>query len=180
MYDLSYGIANLSDSSQFTDEIKNEIRYQTIEQATSFLATQDAVPTVRTPGDHFSGSAVVRAFILPAIMDYIDSMTSDYRTDGSSLGEYYPLVIPLYSVCAFSIIYGLMLIWATIVMTWCRRNKRDGSQDPAISDIYIVANSVDEEVATWLLEGRTLERPSRATRVMIHWTAGNGFSFLGE
>lgn len=182
IYNLSYGLANLSDSSQFTDEIKNDIRYQTIEQATSFLATQEAVPSMRALGDHFAGSAAVRAFILPPVIDYIGSMTPDYRTDGLSMGEYYPLVIPLYLVCAFIIVCCLILIWATVVMFWSTRNKGDGNQDPAISDIYIVTNSVDkeDELRVWLRKARRSQRPSRATRVKIHWTVGNGFKFLGE
>jgi hypothetical protein len=71
IYNLSYGAADFSDSTTWTTAIKNEIRYQTIEQATSFLAEQEDGLIVRTSGDHFVGSATVSAFILPLIMDYM-------------------------------------------------------------------------------------------------------------
>src|SRR6266496_4345970 len=87
LYKLSYGVANLSDSSNITDAIKNEIRYQTVEQTTSFLRTEEVAPIERTPGDRFSGSAAVQAFILPLIMDYVDTMTADCLTWGSSMAK---------------------------------------------------------------------------------------------
>jgi hypothetical protein len=186
IYNLSYGVADLSDSSTWTTAIKKEIRYQTIEQATSFLAEQEDAPIVRTSGDHFAGSATVRAFILPLIMDYIDTMTSDYLTNGSSMGKYYPLTIPLYWAYAFTTICCLMSAWAIVVILWCRRNNGDSKgqssagDEPSISDIYIFGSSVDgnEELVKWLRTGRTSRRPSITGRINIHWTKADGFRFI--
>jgi hypothetical protein len=177
IYNVSYGIANFSDSSTFTTAIKNEIRYQTIQQATSFLAAQEDAPLVRTSGDHFLGSAVVRAFILPLIMDYIDTMTSDYLTNGSTMGKYYPLSIPLYGVYAFFITCCMMLTWASVISVWCRRGQ--AGERPSTSDIYIV-ESGDDEMIQWLRDGRPSPRPTIAGRVNIQWSTGHGLRFLSQ
>jgi hypothetical protein len=112
-------------------------------------------------------------------MDYIDTMTSDYLTNGSTMGKYYPLIIPLYGAYAFIITCCVMLTWASVIMFWCSRGEGSAGERHAISDIYVV-ESGDEEMIKWLRGGKPSPRPSISERVNIHWSAEHGLRFLRE
>ena len=113
MYNAFYGLANLTDSSNRTNNVTATIRCHTVEQTTAWLKGNVGIKGLGGDVDHYWSSFAVRSLLVMPLMDYTSSKTAEYLSTGPSAKKHYRLLILESSA------YGFFGIVSTRI-AWCR------------------------------------------------------------
>jgi hypothetical protein len=117
IYNATYGVANLSDTSTRTDEVLATIRYHAIQQATAWLNGDVGIRGAAGDDDHYWDEVAVRSLIILPIMDFTNNKNADNLATASSAKQFYRLIIPSISVYGFLFLVLIITVWSASWLT---------------------------------------------------------------
>ena len=117
LYDVTYGVANLSQSGIRTNASIATIRYHTIEQTTALLKGDVGVRGAGGDEDQYWSSVAVRSLLMAPLMDYPSSKTVADLVMGSSAKQFFRLLIPISSLYGFLLISLAIVAWSACCLS---------------------------------------------------------------
>lgn len=116
IYNVTYGLANFSDSGIRTDTAITTIRYHAVEQATAWLKGNVGTRGAAGDQDHFWSSLAGRALLLWPLTDFTNPLSPADCTTGASARQFYRLSIQSSSVYGFLFIVLTILTWSAYTL----------------------------------------------------------------
>jgi hypothetical protein len=115
-----YGVANLSDTSQVSQNVTATIRYHAVEQATAWLQGNVGIGGLGGDVDHYWSSLAVRSLVVMPLMSFTNPKTAEYLKRQTVLSTLDSNVLGLWIFCyGFSYHFMVWVLFAVHFFACC-------------------------------------------------------------